>query len=60
MYLDQKQQTSFILVFVHEHEGEIKRFHRIFELSFSTVGDAQGDTAHQRWLNADALYRHTS
>jgi len=49
---------SFIQVCVHVHEPKVKCFHCILELCLSTVGDAFGDTSHQRWLNADALYHN--
>jgi hypothetical protein len=46
---------SSLQISVGEHEREVKCFHRVFEVLFSTESDAFGGIACEGGLNADRL-----
>ena len=47
-------------ILVREHECHVKCSPRVLKLLFPAEGNALGDIAYQRGLNADGLCRHPS
>jgi hypothetical protein len=57
---DQANKVNSPRIPVHEHEREVKHFHRVLEEHFPTEGNAMGDIAYQGGLNVDRLCQVSS